>query len=85
MWNSRNLIGQFVDTINVVDFEMTAACQKHDGNCKKCDFYNSVTINSCTLGKRCDLLITYNTLCKLLYKECPSPKQFKEKDDDPRT
>ncbi len=84
MWYHGKLIESYVGTINAVDFEMSEACRKHDGNCKECDFYKSVTINRCTLGKRCDLIITYNTLCKLLYKDCPPPKQFKEKDDDPR-
>jgi len=66
MFNNRSLIGNLVDTINVVDFEIISACREHKNNCTECGFSSD--------GKDCKGKISYNFLCKLLFKECPHPK-----------
>jgi len=74
MWNSRSLIGNLIDTINVIDFEIMTACREHHENCKECDFSSD--------GLNCRAKETYNFLCKMLYKECPHPKPLRGKNDD---
>lgn len=80
-----NQSGEIINSIHYVDFERRMVCLEHRENCKECEYYKDVSVNNKRYGKRCELIITHNTLCKILAKYTPEPMEFMEKDDDPRT
>ena len=66
------ITGKCIETLigatNAVKFERERFCQNHKEKCEECEFCN-FTID----GNRCELLSTYNTLCRVIEKECPKP------------
>ena len=68
-------IETLIGATNAVNYEREMLCRNHKEKCEECEFCNFAID-----GKRCELLSTYNTLCKIIERECPKPKFERNRD-----